>query len=88
MPDHKRDCRPLLLGQCEELRRKLAHHVAVERRVVRDPEAVKTSGGDGSSTTGDTPSTHPIPNRDLNGAADLCRFGLDARGRGGLGTLN
>ena len=25
MPDHERDCRPLLLGERQELRRKLAH---------------------------------------------------------------
>ena len=41
MPDHKRYCRPLLLGERQELRRKLAHHVAVEGRKVRDPEAVE-----------------------------------------------
>ena len=41
MPDHERDCRPLLLGERQELRRKLAHHVAVERHIVRDPEAVE-----------------------------------------------
>ena len=33
--------RPLLLGERQELRRKLAHHVAVERHKVRDPEAVE-----------------------------------------------
>ena len=33
--------RPLLLGERQELRRKLAHHVAVERHEVRDPEAVE-----------------------------------------------
>ena len=41
MPDHERDCRPLLLGERQELRRKLAHHIAVERHIVRDPEAVE-----------------------------------------------
>ena len=41
MPDHERDGRPLLLGERQELRRKLAHHVAVERHKVRDPEAVE-----------------------------------------------
>ena len=41
MPDHERDRRSLLLGKRQELRRKLAHHVAVERHVVRDPEAVE-----------------------------------------------
>ena len=34
-------CRPLLLGERQELRRKLAHHVAVECNEVRDPEAVE-----------------------------------------------
>ena len=33
--------RPLLLGERQELRRKLTHYVAVERHVVRDPEAVE-----------------------------------------------
>ena len=41
MPDHERNGRPLLLGERQELRRKLAHHVAVERHKVRDPEAVE-----------------------------------------------
>jgi hypothetical protein len=41
MPDHERDFRPLLLGEPQELRRKIAHHVAVERYKVRDPEAVE-----------------------------------------------
>ena len=41
MPDHQRDRRALLLGERQELRRKLAHDVAVERHVVRDPEAVE-----------------------------------------------
>src|SRR5215472_5202538 len=39
MPCNERPCRPLLLGECQELRRKLAHYVAVERHVVRDPKA-------------------------------------------------
>ena len=41
MPDHQRDGRPLLLGERQELRRKLAHRVAIERDIVRDPEAVE-----------------------------------------------
>ena len=41
MPDHERNCRTLLLGERQELRRKLAHDIAVERDVVRDPEAVE-----------------------------------------------
>ena len=31
MADHERDCCPLLLGERQELRRKLAHGIAVER---------------------------------------------------------
>ena len=38
MGDHDRDCRSLLLCKSQELRRKLAHSVAVERDVVRDPD--------------------------------------------------
>ena len=41
MSNHEREGRPLLFGERKELRRKLAHHVAVERHEVRDPEAVK-----------------------------------------------
>ena len=41
MPNHERDCRCLLLGERQELRRKLAHRFAVERHEVRDPEAVE-----------------------------------------------
>ena len=41
MPDHERDCRSLLLGERQELRCKLEHHVAVERDKVRNPEAVE-----------------------------------------------
>ena len=41
MPDHERGCRPLLLGERQELGRKLAHGVAVERHVAYDPEAVE-----------------------------------------------
>ena len=41
MPDHERDGRPFLLGERQELRRKLKRSIAVERHVVRDPEAVE-----------------------------------------------
>ena len=41
MPDHERDGRPLLLCERQELRRELAHSVAVERHKARDPEAVE-----------------------------------------------
>ena len=34
-------CRALLLGERQELCRKLAHHVAIERHIVRDPKAVE-----------------------------------------------
>ena len=37
MREHERDCRPLLLGERQELRRKLAHHVAIERYEGDDP---------------------------------------------------
>src|SRR5262249_11254769 len=39
MPCNERPCRLLLHGKCQELRRKLAHYVAVECHVVRDPKA-------------------------------------------------
>ena len=41
MPDHERDSRPLLLRERQELRRKLAQRVAIERHIVRDPETVE-----------------------------------------------
>src|SRR5262252_3046467 len=41
MPDHERNGRPLPLRERKELRRKLAYYVALERDVVRDPEAVE-----------------------------------------------
>ena len=41
MPDHQRNRRGLFLRERQELRRKLAHHVAVECDVVRHPEAVE-----------------------------------------------
>ncbi len=41
MPDHKRDCRPLLLGEREELRRQFARQIAIERYKARNPEAVQ-----------------------------------------------
>ena len=41
MADHQRDCGPLLLGQCDDLRREVAQHVAVERQKVRGPDAVE-----------------------------------------------
>ena len=39
MPDHERDCRPLFLRKRQELRRKLAHRVAIERHKVYVPKA-------------------------------------------------
>ena len=39
--DHQRGRRSLLLGERQELRRKLAHHVAIECHKVRGPEAVE-----------------------------------------------
>jgi len=41
MPDHKRGCRTLPLSERQELRCKLPHHVAVERIVVGDKQAVE-----------------------------------------------
>jgi hypothetical protein len=41
MPDHERDCRPLLLGERQELHRVFAQSVAAERYKAGDPEAVK-----------------------------------------------
>ncbi len=41
MPNHERDRRPLLLGEGQELRGKIARDVAFERHRVRDPEAVE-----------------------------------------------
>jgi hypothetical protein len=41
MANHDGNRPPLLLGERQELRRKLAHHVAVERNIVRGPKAVE-----------------------------------------------
>jgi hypothetical protein len=41
MPYHKRDCRSLLLGQRQELRRKITQSVTVERHVVCSKETVQ-----------------------------------------------
>jgi len=41
MLDHERDCRPLLLRKCEELRREIATDIAIESHKVRDPEGVE-----------------------------------------------
>ena len=41
MPDHERDGRPLLLRERQELRREIAHSVAIECHMVRGPEAVE-----------------------------------------------
>ena len=41
MPNHERDCRSLLLRERQELRRKLAQGIAIERHMVRGPEAVE-----------------------------------------------
>jgi hypothetical protein len=41
MPKHERGGCPLLLGESQELRRELAHYIAVERHKVRDLEAMK-----------------------------------------------
>src|SRR5262249_31882746 len=41
VPNHQRGCCPLLSSERQELGRKLAHHVAVKRHVIRHPEAVE-----------------------------------------------
>ena len=41
MPNHQRDRRPLFFRKRQKMRRKLAHHFAVERDETRDPEAVE-----------------------------------------------
>jgi hypothetical protein len=41
MSNYEREGRPLLLSEREELRRKGAHRVAVERHIVRSPDAVE-----------------------------------------------
>ena len=41
MPDHERDGRPLLLRERQELRRKVAHSVAIECHIACDPKAVE-----------------------------------------------
>ena len=40
MPNHKRAWCLLLLRDVQELGRKLAHHITIERHNVSDPEAV------------------------------------------------
>src|SRR5262245_31961679 len=41
MPDHERDCCPLLLRERQKLRCKTAYHVAAERHVVCDPKGIE-----------------------------------------------
>jgi len=41
MPNHERDCRPLLLRECQELRREIATDIAIECHMVRYPEGVE-----------------------------------------------
>jgi len=41
MPYHEWDSRASLLGECKELRRKLAHKIAIERGVARNPETIE-----------------------------------------------
>ena len=41
MPNHERDCRPLLLRERQELRREIATGIAIECHKVRSPEGVK-----------------------------------------------
>jgi hypothetical protein len=41
MSDHERDRCSLLVGECEELRRKIAYDVTIERSAVSDPNTVE-----------------------------------------------
>ncbi len=41
MPNHERDCRPLLLRERQELRREIATDIAIECHMVRGPEGVE-----------------------------------------------
>ena len=41
MPNHERDCRPLLLRERQELRREIAIDIAIECHMVRAAEGVK-----------------------------------------------
>jgi len=41
MPNHERDCRPLLLRERQELRREIATDIAIECHKVRCPEGVE-----------------------------------------------
>jgi hypothetical protein len=41
MPDHERHYCPVPFGERQNLRSKLAHHVAIESNKVRSPEAVE-----------------------------------------------
>ena len=41
MPDHERDCRSLLLGERQKLRRKIATDIPIECHKARDPDAVE-----------------------------------------------
>jgi hypothetical protein len=41
MPNHERDCRPLLLRERQELRREIATDIAIECHKVLGPEGVE-----------------------------------------------
>src|SRR5215472_4814760 len=41
MPNHERDCRPLLFRERQELRREIAKRVAIECRKARDTDAIE-----------------------------------------------
>ena len=41
MPDHVRDCRSLLVGERQEIGRKITTDIAIECHKVCDPKAVK-----------------------------------------------
>jgi hypothetical protein len=52
MPDHERDRRSLFLGECKELRCKLAHLVAVDCHAGGDPDAERTENNSSGSSSG------------------------------------
>jgi hypothetical protein len=70
MPDHERDGRPLLLGERQELRRKAAHGIAVERYIIRDPKTVENrKQSSGSSSGSPSASACSISKRARSAAA-------------------
>ena len=56
MPDHERGGCSLLLCERKKLRRKIAHHVAVERHIVRGPKTPYRTENSSSGSSGGSPS--------------------------------